>query len=212
MTTLYLIRHGETGHNASNRIQGWLDVPLNETGQRQAARLGERFRGKPIAAVYSSDLMRARDTAQAVADVLGQPLILDVRLREYNMGQWTGLTGDEIAAVTPGFVPQGSHEPPIPDGETSHDMHRRIAPFLQELLDKHLHERVIAVSHGGTLGIVLATMLNMPLIRRQPFAFGNTAIAKATHEHGGWRLRSLNDQCHLRNLRLPTESPGGIVD
>jgi len=198
MTTLYLIRHGETGHNASNRIQGWLDVPLNDTGRWQAAQLGERFRGKAIDAIYTSDLARARDTAQAIADVVGQELILDARLREYNMGQWTGLNGDEIAAITPGFTSHGSHEPPIPDGESAHDMNARIAPFLQEVLEKHPHGRVIAVSHGGTLGLVVGAMLGMPLIRRQPFTFGNTAIAKTVFEHGRWRLRSLNDQCHLR--------------
>lgn len=197
MTTLYLIRHGETSHNAGGRIQGWLDVPLNETGVWQAMRVGERFRNKAIQVIYSSDLSRARDTAQAIGDALGLTPVLDTRLREYNMGRWTGLTGDEIQASTPGFVPHGESETPIPDGESAQDMHARVAPFLQEVLAKHAGERVIAVSHGGTLGLVVATMLNMPLVRRQPFTFGNTAIARAHFEHGRWRLRSLNDLCHL---------------
>ena len=172
-------------------------MPLNETGLWQAQRVGERFRDKSVTTIYSSDLIRARVTAESIGTVVGLTPVLDTRLREYNMGQWTGLTGDEIQAVTPGFTPHGIHEPPIPEGESAHDMHARVAPFLQEVLEKHAGERVIAVSHGGTLGLVLATMLNMPLIRRQPFAFGNTAIAKATFDHGRWRLRSLNDLCHL---------------
>ncbi len=197
MTILYLIRHGETAHNASNKIQGWLDVPLNETGLWQAARVGERFRGKAVTAIYSSDLIRARKTAEAIGQILNLTPVLDTRLREYNMGEWTGLTGDEIQAITPGYSLHGADETPIPDGESALDMQARVAPFLQEVVEKHSGERVIAVSHGGTLGLVVATMLNMPPIRRQPFSFGNTAIAKTTFDHGRWRLRSLNDLCHL---------------
>ena len=197
MTTLYLIRHGETDHNSSGRMQGWLDVPLNATGLRQAELLARRFRGKRIDAIYASPLVRAAATAQAVADVLGLPVVLDERLREYHMGDWSGRTMEEIQAMTPEFVPHSPHEIPIPNGESAHEMHARLAPFLQEMLARHDKGRIIAVSHGGTLAMAVAMLLNMPVIRRQPFGFGNTAIAKAEFAHGRWRLRTLNDQCHL---------------
>ena len=197
MTLLYLIRHGETDHNSRGRMQGWLDVPLNANGLRQANLLAQRFRGRAIEAIYTSPLMRASVTAQAIADVLGLPLTLDERLREYHMGDWTGHTLEEVQQMTPGYVPHGANETPVPNGESAHDMHARLAPFLHEVVEQHPSGRVIAVSHGGTLAMAVASMLNMPIIRRQPFSFGNTAIAKTKYEHSRWRLHSLNDQCHL---------------
>ena len=197
MTTLYLIRHGETDHNSSGRMQGWLDVPLNATGLRQAELLARRFKGKRVDAIYASPLARAAATAQAIANVLGVPVVLDERLREYHMGDWSGRTMEEIAAMTPEFVPHGPHETPIPNGESAHDMYTRLAPFVEEILAQHENGHVIAVSHGGTLAMAVALLLGMPIIRRQPFSFGNTAIAKAEFGHGRWRLRTLNDQCHL---------------
>jgi broad specificity phosphatase PhoE len=197
MTTLYLIRHGETDHNNSGRMQGWLDVPLNATGMRQAELLARRFRGKHIDAIYASPLSRAAATAQAIAEVLNVAVVLDERIREYHMGDWAGRTAEEIQAVTPGYVIHSADEVPIPNGETADDMHARLKPFLQDLRERHADERVIAVSHGGTLAMAVAMLLNMPVVRRQPFSFGNTAIAKAEYAHGRWRLRTLNDQCHL---------------
>ena len=178
-------------------MQGWLDVPLNANGLRQANLLAQRFRGRAIEAIYTSPLMRASVTAQAIADVLSLPLTLDERLREYHMGDWTGHTLEEVQQRTPGYVPHGADETPIPNGESAHDMHARLAPFLHEVVEQHPSGRVIAVSHGGTLAMAVASMLNMPIIRRQPFSFGNTAIAKTKYEHSRWRLHSLNDQCHL---------------
>jgi probable phosphoglycerate mutase len=198
MLTLYLVRHGQTAYNATGRVQGWLDVPLDDVGKMQALSVGRRFANKRISAVYTSPLSRAAETAKAIAAACNRDLILDVRLREYNMGDWTGLTGDEIAAAAPGMHLEG-HEAQIPNGESAQDMRRRVEAFLTDIVSKHTsRDTLVAVSHGGTLGMVVAAMLNMPAVRRQPFTFGNTAITKVTHEHGVWRLRSLNDRCHLR--------------
>lgn len=197
MLTLYLIRHGQTAYNASGRVQGWLDVPLDDAGMLQAISVSRRFADKNISAIYTSPLSRAAETAKAIASVCKREIILDIRLREYNMGDWTGLTGDEIAATAPGYH-LANHEALIPNGETAQDMRKRVDAFLADVLAKHTsRDTVVVVSHGGTLGMVVATMLNMPAIRRQPFRFGNTAVTKATYEHGLWRLHSLNDRCHL---------------
>ncbi len=122
---------------------------------------------------------------------------MDDRLREYNMGKWSGMTGDEIVATTPGMrwdIP----ERPIPDGETAHQMHERVSGFLHDVIAWHKPgDVIVAVSHGGTLGAVVGAMLGLPVLRRQPFSFGNTAISKTTWEHGQWHMRSLNDRCHL---------------
>ena len=197
MLTLYLIRHGQTAYNATGRVQGWLDVPLDDVGKMQALSVSRRFIDKRVSAIYSSPLSRAAETAKAIAAACNRDISLDIRLREYNMGDWTGLTGDEIAATAPGYHVT-NHEAQIPNGETALDMRKRVEAFLGDVITKHTsRDMVVAVSHGGTLGMVVAAMLNMPAIRRQPFTFGNTAVTKATCEHGVWRLRSLNDRCHL---------------
>jgi probable phosphoglycerate mutase len=208
MTTLYLIRHGETDHNSSGRMQGWLDVPLNALGLRQAHLLAQRFRGKSIAAIYSSPLVRALATAQVVAQALGLAVVCDERLREYNMGDWTNKTAEEIAQVTPNFYSDDPHGPAIPNGENAHDMHVRVAAFLEEAAQAHVNQSFMAVAHGGTLGMMVATLLGMPIVRRQPFSFGNTAIAKLERRHGRWRLVRLNDQCHLRAHSKAGEDAG----
>ncbi len=197
MLTLYLIRHGQTAYNASGRVQGWLDVPLDDVGKMQALRVSQRFSNKAISAIYTSPLSRAAETAKTIAGACNRDIILDIRLREYNMGDWTGLTGDEIAASAPGHH-AANHEAQIPNGETAQEMRKRVDAFLADVMVRHTsRDTVVAVSHGGTLGMVVAAMLNMPAVRRQPFTFGNTAVTKATCEHGVWRLRSLNDRCHL---------------
>jgi len=196
-TTLYMIRHGETDHNASGRMQGWLDIPLNAMGMHQATILAHRFRGKTLAAVYASPLMRAAETGRAVAEAVDVPIRMDERLREYNMGDWSGLTIDEIVRGEPNFSAHGPIEIPVPNGESAQQMHARVSSFLNSVIEQHAGQRAVAVSHGGTLAMMVATMLGMPVLRRQPFSFGNTSIAKAEYSHGHWRLRTLNDQCHL---------------
>ncbi len=199
--TLYLVRHGQTEYNATGRIQGWLDVPLDEIGLAQSLLVGKRFAGKKLAAVYSSPLLRAAVTAQAIAKTCSidlQDVKMDDRLREYNMGKWQGMTGDEIVATMPG-VRWDIPERPIPDGENAQQMHERVSGFLHDVLAWHKPgDVVVAVSHGGTLGAVVGTMLGLPVVRRQPFSFGNTAITKTVYEHGQWHIRTLNDRCHLR--------------
>ena len=196
MLTVYLIRHGQTAFNAQGRVQGWLDVPLDDTGQLQAWRVAQRFSKKSIQVIYSSPLRRAADTAQAIAQVCGREVIFDERLREYHMGDWTGLTGEEIAAIAPD---PRTNDPDftIPNGESAHDMHRRVVSLLQDWIARHTGETIVAVSHGGTLGALIGTMLGLPVMRRHPFTFGNASVAEASYENGRWRLRSLNDRCHL---------------
>lgn len=197
---VYLIRHGQTAHNAEGRIQGWLDVPLNAEGIEQARRLALRLAAKPINVVYASPLSRAQETARALADLRGAQLILDERLREYNMGDWTGKTGDEIAATTSEFKHDGPQHQ-IPGGESAQQMHDRVSAFIGRLMSQHGagKSHVAVVSHGGTLGAFVGTMLSMPVVRRHPFTFGNTSITEMQWVEGRWRMRTHNDRHHLRS-------------
>src|SRR5436190_1312043 len=94
MTTLLLVRHGETDWNAAGRLQGHTDRPLNEYGRRQAKELADRLAGEGADAIYASDLSRAKETAEIVGERLGLTVVIDADLREKNWGSWEGLTGD----------------------------------------------------------------------------------------------------------------------
>ena len=198
---VYLIRHGQTQYNVDGRVQGWLDVPLNEQGHEQARRLALRLGTEPIDVVFTSPLSRAADTARAVAQRSNLRIVFDDRLREYNMGDWTGKTGDEIAASS---AELGLDDPliPIPGGESAMDMRNRVSAFVKELAQRHSKtlSRVVVVSHGGTLGAVIGSMLALPVLRRHPFTFGNGSITEVVWHSSGWRMQTLNDRHHLQNI------------
>jgi probable phosphoglycerate mutase len=150
VTTLLLVRHGETDWNAEGRLQGHTDRPLNDFGRRQAAQLAEELAGDGIAAVYASDLARARETAEIVAARLGLPVRLDPDLREKNWGTWEGLTPAERARIE--FV-----------GETTEAHRKRVLAALRRICARHPGERVLVVTHGGSLRRVQAAVLGMAL-------------------------------------------------
>jgi broad specificity phosphatase PhoE len=142
MTTLLLARHGETDWNRTFRIQGSSDIELNELGRRQAQALARELTDVDLDAIYSSDLRRARATAEAVAATHGLEVRFDPRLRERSFGSWEGLTRDDVAAL-----PAGSHH----DGETDDEVRERMLEAVQAIADEHPGEQVLVVSHGAAL-------------------------------------------------------------
>ena len=148
MTRLLLVRHGESEWNAIGRWQGWADPPLSELGARQAA-VAARSVGA-VDAIVSSDLERARHTAEIVATELGiGPVVVDASLRERDAGPWTGMTRAEIEADWPGYLASGKR----PDGyEEDEALLDRVAPVLQML--EAAGDVVLVVTHGGVIGAV----------------------------------------------------------
>lgn len=206
MMTLYLVRHARSIGNAAQRIQGWLDLPLDDYGRRQTRLICERFQRKPLAAIYSSPLQRAAETACAIAKPHHLQVIMDDRLREYHMGAWTGLTALEIERMMPPHRWDSIDDYIGPGAETGIEMRARVSAFLNEVLEQHNGQMVAVVCHGGTLGAIVSAVLNLPPVRRQPFHFGNTSITKMVHENNRWRVRSLNDRCHLRSFASGADS------
>jgi probable phosphoglycerate mutase len=152
VTTLLLARHGETDWNSERRWQGHSDQPLNERGREQARELAESLVGRRIDAVYSSDLWRARETAEIVARRLGLPVALDRGLREVDVGEWSGLVHTEIETRYPeGFRrwQEGLHG--WEDGETYDAMGVRVVTALLAIAARHQGETVLVVSHGGAI-------------------------------------------------------------
>jgi broad specificity phosphatase PhoE len=150
MTTILLVRHGETDWNLHRRLQGHADTPLNRRGREQARDLAAELADEPIDAVYSSDLVRAHETARVVAEAHGLDVTAIDDLRERNFGTWEGLSDDEIHARFPEAATGV-----LGDGETREEMARRVFDALQRIADSHPGGRVLVVSHGGPLRAVL---------------------------------------------------------
>ena len=150
MTTLLLVRHGETDWNAEGRLQGHTDRPLSDYGRRQAQQLAGELEDEDLEAIYSSDLERARATAEAVARSQGLEVLVDPDLREKNFGSWEGLTDVEIAQRLPDAVRGGWG-----DGETSDEVATRVLGALERIRSRH-NGAVLVVAHGGSLRSILA--------------------------------------------------------
>ncbi len=202
MLRLLLIRHGETDWNASGRYQGQLDIPLNAAGQRQAIRVAERLSSRPISALYTSDLARALETAEAIAQRQGVDVRAETRLRELNFGAWQGLTYHQIDEQDHEKLVWWNHDRvnrAPPDGESLGTMAARVQDLLDEILDAYADGTVAWVSHGGTIRVVLCLLLGHPLASYWQFEVDNTAIAEIEWRSLGPVVVRWNDAHHLTN-------------
>jgi 2,3-bisphosphoglycerate-dependent phosphoglycerate mutase len=177
---LLLARHGETLDNLVPRFQGWRDTPLNDTGRRQAFALGNRLatRERPIASLWSSDLSRARETAEIAGAALGLRPILDWRLREGYRGRWEGLLMDDVERDEPELYGAWMRDDPafrFPEGESLRDQQERVLAALRDI-----HARgplpALAVCHGGSIRVILALSDPRGLEAFHSFDVPNTAV------------------------------------
>ena len=150
MTTLLLVRHGETDWNADGRLQGQTDRPLNECGRRQARQLAGELADEKLDAVYASDLSRARETAEIVGEQLGLAVVLDADLREKDWGTWEGLTAVERDRIE--FA-----------GESTEEHRGRVLGALGRIAERHPTGRVLVVTHGGSIRRAQTVALGMAL-------------------------------------------------
>jgi broad specificity phosphatase PhoE len=156
-TRLYLVRHGETDWNRDRRLQGTLDIPLNDVGIAQAHQLAAHFAALPIACVACSPLARASATGTILANACACPLYIDPRLREVDHGSWSGVTLPDIGGRFPALVECDQLRPEAFDvsgGETLADVSRRVANVLADLLSQHAGQSVLVVGHGITLALM----------------------------------------------------------
>lgn len=208
-TTVYLIRHGETDWNLNGRWQGHADVPLNDVGARQARLLARRLAAENTRfdAIYSSDLARAYQTAWEVGAAVHVPVQLLPPLREIDLGAWSGLTNEEIAARFPtefALLRQGQD---IPRGgaESMWALRRRVVEAVEAIASHHDGETLALVTHGGCVRALLAHADNFgegDYFKRYPH-IGNTSITVLRVEAGAWQIRSVNDMAHLEAEHEP---------
>lgn len=178
-TRFYLIRHGETEWNKRGIYQGWTDIPLSETGKKQAESLGKRFLKMPLDALYVSPLQRAIHTAEFVAKSSDVPLVIDDHFKEINFGEWEGSSVPQLSekygkSFTDFF--DNPFDVSFP-GEGSFDcVRKRSVKGFMELLEKHRGEKVAIVSHGGLLRVLMMSLMGMDNSFYRKTWLSNTSI------------------------------------
>ena len=204
---LLLIRHGQSEGNAARRIQGQAEYPLNALGREQARRLAQRLAAEHdgIAAVYTSSLGRAVETAEILAQAVGAPVVPDDRLQEYDVGELTGLTWKDVREQFPqvyaAWMADVEEWIPIPGGEGNENFCQRVHEVFAEIAARHEGDQtVVVVSHGGTLGAYLADIIGHPPGRRHRFYFANASLTIVDLSRRRPRLIQHNDTCHLADI------------
>lgn len=199
-TLIYLLRHGEVVDAQARRFIGHLDVPLSPRGEAQCVAQATRLHGRPLDAVFSSDLVRSRRSGEIIAAPHGLVPVAVPALREMAMGRWDGLTAAEIQAREPDAFAEWMGrvgEFPFPGGESVPDLVARAWPAFEGIVDRHAGGAVAVVAHGGTNRAVLCRALGVPLERLLAFGQDYGALTVLEHAGGGWALRRLNETAML---------------
>ena len=212
ITRLLIVRHGQTAWNSDGRFQGQLDIPLDETGQLQAAAVARRLAGERPLAIYTSDLSRAWQTARSIQNAIAEasapdplpPLILEPRLREMHFGEWQGLTYAEIKDCQPELLAAWEADwltNAPPGGETLAQLVERVQAVYHEILKAHPDGTVILVGHGGALQTIICMALGLPPERFWQLRLDNTGLADLSIYPAGALLNLFNDTCHLEGMK-----------
>jgi probable phosphoglycerate mutase len=200
VTTLVLVRHGETAWNAEGRVQGQTDVPLSEVGRAQAAALVPVLAAGGFGAIYSSDLMRVRETAQPTARALGLELRLEAGLRERHYGMFETLTYVECRERYPTEFERfrvKELEFDFGSGESLQAFNARSLASVGAIAARHVGETVLVFTHGGVLEMLYREATACGLRSARDFDIPNAAINRFEHAAGRWQLRAWAERAHL---------------
>lgn len=213
---IYLIRHGETYWNNELRFQGHSDIALNEIGLKQAELLGKYMAQIDIKAVYSSDLIRAQATAEAVACARGLKVETDPRLREIFFGDWEGKTYTQIKESWAEDIETFFHTPnkiSTPHGESFNDVLHRAKAAFEDIVNKHKEETIVIVAHGGTIRTLLCDIIGLDLNNMWRLKQDNTAVNLINYRGDYKVLEYLNATYHLpMDLKTSFNSIGNIKE
>lgn len=208
-TRIIAIRHGETTWNVDTRIQGHLDIPLNDTGRKQAERMALALADESITAIYASDLTRAWETAQYLARVHGIEVTREEGLRERGFGDFEGKTFAEIEALLPDqsmrwrkrdpeFAPAG--------GESLLDLRSRVVATAERLAAEHPGELIAMVGHGGVMDVLYRAATRLDIQAPRTWELGNAAINRLLWTPEGFTLVGWADTQHLENDTLDDDN------
>jgi probable phosphoglycerate mutase len=181
---ILLARHGETDWNSERRWQGHADRPLNDVGREQARELADTLAGRAIDVVYSSDLVRAHETAEIVAGRLGLPVEVDAGLREVDVGDWAGRLLTEIETEDPeGFQRWQQGRKAWNGGESYEEMGERVVAAVLRLAARHHRQTVLIVTHGGSIRACRATAAGLDYAASRVAAIGSMANCEVAELH-----------------------------
>ena len=199
-TELILIRHGETAWNRERRMQGQTDTPLSDVGRAQAEAVGQRLARHRFAALYSSDLARAWDTAAAIARASGHEIRREPALRERTFGVFEGLTYDEMARRYPAEHARFSARDPeyaVPGGESPRQFFERTLACMEGIAAAHAGECVVVVTHGLVLDTLYRAARGMPLDAKREAPLLNASLNTFRREANAWVEMGWGDVTHL---------------
>ncbi|WP_414710039.1 histidine phosphatase family protein [Roseateles sp.] len=204
-TRVILIRHGETAWNRATRIQGHTDIPLSPLGLAQAAKLAEALAEEPLAAIYSSDLSRARQTAEALAGAQGLPVLFDTALRERAFGRFEGLSWQEIDEGYPDDAARWRRREPdfqVGGGESLNVFSARCLQAARRAAAAHPGRSIALVAHGGVLDCLYRAATRVALDAPRSWQLGNATINRVLATPDGFTLIGWNDDRHLAGLSV----------
>lgn len=203
MTQIYLVRHGQTQWNREEIFRGTADVPLNESGIREAHLTAEALKDKPIKAIYSSPLARAKGTAEAIAALHGLEVIIIDGLKDLCFGEWQGVSHQVVQEQYPELYRNWVEEPHMvtfPDGESLGALQSRAVEAVKRIVLKHPEEIIVMVSHRVVNRVLICGLVGIDLSRFWQIGQDTTAINLLTWKKGRFILACLNDTCHLRTV------------
>jgi len=199
-TELILIRHGETVWNSQQRMQGHSNSDLSEEGRAQIESLGQWMKNVSFDHIYSSDSLRARQTAEAITKYSGHTLKIDQRLREKNLGVFEGLTTEEAKERHPEifrlFKTAGSNYV-IDEGESTQQLLDRTLEFIEEIRLMHLDKRVVLVTHGGVVRVLIKHTLGLSVGSPTRFLIKNTGLFRLVWNEK-WLVAQMGGVLHLK--------------
>jgi broad specificity phosphatase PhoE len=196
---IFLVRHGEADSNAGGFFAGWKDVSLTPLGQQQASLLSRRLLHEPIGRAYCSDLLRARQTLDAISLVC--PKEYSPALREKNYGELEGVKWEDNEKKYEKYHLDSSAR--APGGENNEDVQRRVCEYFEKHIINSAEETVLVVSHHGPLVLFSCSMLGMPVSNWRRLRLGNCGLSIFSKEGKTWRLTLWNSlsQSGLENFR-----------
>jgi probable phosphoglycerate mutase len=205
-----LVRHGQSTWNQEHRIQGQLDPPLSDEGRLQSERVGRRLAGRRFVGFYSSDIKRAMETSQAIAAAVGFNPTPSRSLREIYLGEWEGLTTEQIAKRFPDAWASWVEEPnwdAVPGGEGAAFFETRVAAALDDIYERHESGEVLVVTHGGVIQIALHRVVGRPSQGLFPFKIQNASITVLEKRNGRLIIAGVNDTSHLESALITEPGP-----
>ncbi|MFJ7747788.1 histidine phosphatase family protein [Peribacillus sp. NPDC097295] len=188
MTTICLVRHGETDWNVQGKLQGQTDIPLNENGKIQARKCGEFLSNEEWDVIISSPLKRAKETADIIGEWVASPIILKEDFIEKNFGDAEGMSADEREAA---FIDKN-----YPNQEKEENLRERLLNGLQEILTEYPEKNVILVAHGAVIHLILRMMSNENIVSKQT-KLSNACLSTIKYELNSWIIADFNQVNHL---------------